>query len=276
MYPKRELFRESPLALVAVEIRFTDSARIRRQETIDTISTALEDWLPFAHSIHEIGFQVLPGSTPAASPVATAMPATTALVLTNTTSSESLTLAASSMVYESTDYTEFSVLLAAVERATAALIAAGVRPALKRIGLRYIDEVRVPDLIVDIRQWSEWIDHRLIDHLDIGPAHHLAQVTQGVTTYNLDGGRRLNFRFAALNQGPVVAPKILHRRIPVESGPFFVLDFDGYQEFSDAIAVPLDPAVISTSLSAVHAPAGEAFQNSITDKSRALFRGVQR
>ncbi len=54
------------------------------------------------------------------------------------------------------------------------------------------------------------------------------------------------------------------KRRPFKPGPFFVLDFDGFHDFSGEIPVPLDPAVVAQCLLyAVHAPAGAAFQRAI-------------
>jgi uncharacterized protein (TIGR04255 family) len=76
-----------------------------------------------------------------------------------------------------------------------------------------------------------------------------------------------------LNQGPIVVPPFL-KRPSIESGPFFVLDFDGFHDFSGQEAVPLSSKVVRESLSAVHVPCGTAFQQSITDEARELFRGA--
>lgn len=273
MYPNRERFPDSPLALVAAEVRFTDSARLRQQDTLDKVAIALEGRFPFAHSVQQSGLHLVVGGS--ATPAAATMPVTNMTVLTSSTNTESITLTSASVIYETTDYVEFTSLLDAVQQACQALIDAEVRPAIRRIGLRYIDEVRVPTAIADVRQWSEWIDRRLVDHVDVGPVRHPVRMTQGVTTYDLGDGKGLNFHFAALNQGAVVSPQILRRPRPAGSGPFFVLDYDGFQEFPGDVAVLLDPGVVRNSLEAVHAPAGEAFQNSITDKARELFRGNQ-
>jgi uncharacterized protein (TIGR04255 family) len=77
-----------------------------------------------------------------------------------------------------------------------------------------------------------------------------------------------------LNQGPIVVPQFL-KRPPIQSGPFFVLDFDGFHDFTGGEAVALSSEVVSESLSSVHVPCGTAFQRSITDEARTLFRGAQ-
>jgi len=99
-------------------------------------------------------------------------------------------------------------------------------------------------------------------------------MTQSASTYDLGGGKGLNFRYAALNQGPIVVPQFL-KRPAIESGPFFVLDFDGFHDFTDGQAVSLSSVIVRENLSAVHVPCGTAFQRSISDEARALFRGTR-
>lgn len=267
MYDKREVFPQSPLALVAAEIRFTDAARLRQQATRDEVTLALEERFPFAEPLEQTDVNLNPTATPQ-------IRQRSGVVLKNATSTETLTVMSESLTYETTDYRDFDDLLTAVTAACLALVEARVRPALRRIGLRYIDEVRVPDQITHVRQWEKWIDSRLIGHLDVGPGGVAATMTQGITTYDLGEGRGLNFRYAALNQGPVVVPQHL-QRTTFEAGPFFVLDFDGFREFTSEPATPLAPEVVRTNLEAVHAPCGATFQRAITDQARTLFRGHQ-
>ncbi|BCI91734.1 hypothetical protein NIIDMKKI_69400 [Mycobacterium kansasii] len=70
-----------------------------------------------------------------------------------------------------------------------ALIDANVRPALVRVGLRYIDEVRVPEPITDVRAWAKWIDDGIIRPLTIGPDDVAVRNVQGLVTFDLGDGR---------------------------------------------------------------------------------------
>lgn len=266
MYPNREVFAEAPLALVAAEIRFTDAARLRQQQTKDEVTIALERRFPFAEPLQQTDVNL--------TPVGPQIQERVGLVLKNASSTETLTIMSESLTYETTAYTSFDDLLDAVCGACDTLVAANVRPALRRVGLRYVDEVRVPQPITDIRQWGKWIDRQLIGQLVVVPDEVPATMTQSVSTFDLGDGRGLNFRCAALNQGPVVVPQFL-KRAPIESGPFFVLDVDGFQDFTGGEAVPLSAEVVRETLAAVHVPCGTAFQRSITDTARMLFRGTQ-
>lgn len=269
MYPNREIFPNAPLALVAAEIRFTDAARLRQQQTKDEVAIALEERFPFAEPLQgtEINLKLVPGGG------GSQIQERLGVVLKNANSTESLTIMSQSLTYETTAYSNFEELLGALTAACDALDAAKVRPAVQRIGLRYIDEVRVPEPVTDVRQWRRWIDDRLVGYLDVGPGGVPATGTQSVSTYDLGDGKGLNVRFAALNQGPVVAPQFLKRRA-VASGSFFVLDFDGFHDFTGQDAAPLSAEIVRDSLSAVHVPCGTVFQRSITEEARALFRGT--
>jgi uncharacterized protein (TIGR04255 family) len=144
VYPNREVFPNAPLALVAAEIRFTDAARLRQQRTRDKVAISLEEQFPFAQPLRLADLNLTQGGAPQ-------VQERLGVVLKNKSSTETLTLMSESLTYETTAYTNFSGLLQAVITACDALVEAGVRPAIQRVGLRYIDEVRVPEAITDIR-----------------------------------------------------------------------------------------------------------------------------
>lgn len=270
MYPNREVFPNTPLALVTSEIRFTDSPRLRQQETLDAVAIALEERFPLSTPQTNVTFNVDP-ATPGVLPQ---VEQERRVVLTNTARTESVTITPSSFIFETTAYREFANFHTGVTAVCDALTAANVRPALVRVGLRYIDEVRVPDAVSDVRGWGKWIDASVIGPVTIGPEDVVARNAQGLVTFDLGGGKGLNFQYAALNQPPIVQPQFLNRQ-QFMSGPFFVLDFDGYRDFSEQEnAVLLDTAEVSSVLTDVHNPAGSAFQRAITDDARKQFRGV--
>jgi uncharacterized protein (TIGR04255 family) len=266
MYATREVFPSTPLALVVAEVRFTDSPRLRQQETLDAIAIALEEHFPYSKPHMHLNIEDRgPGIPPQVEQQQRA-------VLTNAASTESLTITSSALIYETTAYREFDGLCTGVAAACDALIKAKVHPALLRVGLRYINEIRVPETIVDARDWSKWIDSTIVGVSAIGPNNVPVRTAQGTVVFDLGGGNGLNFQYAALDQAPVVQPQLLKRR-GFEPGPFFVLDFDGYHEFNAQDTVPLVADEVAKVLVAVHDPAGEAFQRAITEDSRILFRG---
>lgn len=250
------------MALVAAEIRFVDAGNLLPQEAV---IAALGDRLPASEPFSGFG----PGQA-AIPPLQIQQQGT---VLKNAASTERLVITPDSLTYETTKYSDFDDLLKIIAKACEALIESMAKPQLRRIGLRYIDEIRVPDPITDIRQWAKWIAPQLTAPLEVGPDDMIARVTEGIATYDLGDGRGLNIRHAALNQEPIVASSYLKR--PTHSaGPFFVLDFDGFRDFSTAEAAQMTSALVTENLAAVHEHCGAAFQRSITDAARDLFRGA--
>jgi uncharacterized protein (TIGR04255 family) len=267
MYPNREVFPNAPLALVTAEVRFTDAPRLRQEETLTHIAIALEDRFPLTERLADFNIQQVSGAPPR-------VEQRVGLVLINDARTESLTITSSSLSYETTTYHEFDDLRTGVAAGCDALLALQVRAGLVRVGLRYIDEIRVPEPVVDVRGWSKWIDGRLVGALSLGPEDAPVGHAQGLVTFDLGSGMKFNLQYAALTEGQAVDPPFLQRRHAVVTRePLFVLDFDGYYEFGRDVAVRLDRQVVEDILTDIHVPSGASFQRAITDDARQLFRG---
>ena len=267
MHPDREHFAVPPVALVTAELRFTDSPRLRQQDTLDAIAIACEHRFPIAEPI--TGMAVAPtGLAAAPQPVARQ-----SVVLRNAQSTEALTLTSNSLTYETTAYRDFDDLVGVVNDACRTLITAGVAPALTRVGLRYINEVRVREPMSEVRAWSDWIAPGVLGTLSVAPEGVPVRALQAAVSFDLGNGGGLQIGYAAVPQGSVVNHRFL-KRPPFEPGPFFGMDFDGFCEFSVDPAKFLDPDLVARVLRGVHGPISEAFQRSLTDNSRSLFRAV--
>jgi uncharacterized protein (TIGR04255 family) len=267
MHPDREHFAVPPVALVTAELRFTDSPRLRQQDTLDAIAIACEHRFPIAEPI--TGMAVEPTGLGAAPQLV----ARQSVVLRNAESTEALTLTSNSLTYETTAYRDFDDLVGVVNDACRTLITAGVAPALTRVGLRYINEVRVREPMSEVRAWSDWIAPGVLGTLSVAPEGVPVRALQAAVSFDLGNGGGLQIGYAAVPQGSVVNHRFL-KRPPFEPGPFFGMDFDGFCEFSVDPAKFLDPDLVARVLRGVHGPISEAFQRSLTDNSRSLFRAV--
>jgi len=267
MYPDREHFAASPVALVTAELRFTDSPRLRQQDTLDTIAIACEHRFPIAEPVTAMAVEP---TGPSAAPQ---LVARQSVVLRNAESTEALTLATTALTYETTAYRDFDDLAGVLDDACRTLITAGVAPALTRVGLRYINEVRVREPVSEVRAWSDWIDPGVLGALSVAPKGVPVRALQAAVSFDLGNGGGLQIGYAAVPQGSVVNHRFL-KRPPFEPGPFFAMDFDGFCEFGADQAKFLDPDLVARVLRGVHAPIGEAFQRSLTDNSRNLFRAA--
>jgi uncharacterized protein (TIGR04255 family) len=267
MHPDHEHFAVPPVALVTAELRFTDSPRLRQQDTLDAIAIACEHRFPIAEPI--TGMAVEPTGLGAAPQLV----ARQSVILRNAESTEALTLTSNSLTYETTAYRDFDDLAGVVNDACRTLITAGVAPALTRVGLRYINEVRVREPVSEVRAWSDWIDPRVLGTLSVAPEGVPVRALQAAVSFDLGNGGGLQIGYAAVPQGSVVNHRFL-KRPPFQQGPFFAMDFDGFCDFGADPAKFLDPDLVARVLRGVHGPIGEAFQRSLTDNSRSLFRAV--
>ena len=142
---------------------------------------------------------------------------------------------------------------------------------VERIGLRYINEIRVPDQVADASGWKGWIDDGIVSHLE-PITGYTAESSQTIIDLRGEGGRMVA-RYAALSGSGVVSDQPLRRRTPATVGPFFVIDTDSYRETSGEAMLECTTDALDPVLDELHEPVGELFQRTITDRSRKLFRG---
>ncbi|ROQ64821.1 uncharacterized protein (TIGR04255 family) [Rathayibacter sp. PhB152] len=151
----------------------------------------------------------------------------------------------------------------------------GISPidASERVGLRYINEIRVPqppagDGDVD---WSEWLVPSVTApafDLD-GDSLHL-QVHRGLAAFSLDEeGDVVAVRYSAAREEAIESTPTLVRRSPSPGGPFFLLDTDA--SWTRADSARLETFDVESTLATcdrLHAPIGTIFEKLITDRLR--------
>ena len=267
MYPNREVYDQPPVVLVTAQALFIDSPRLRQPENLAAFVTTLQDRYPHSDQVTSMGMEEAgPGLAPQMVPQL-------GVVLRNVEATESITLTSWSVTYETTAYREFETFQTGLVEACDTLISLNIRPALRRVGLRYINEVRVPYAVDDARDWAAWIDPAVLGTLSVASEDTPVRAVQGAGAFDLGNGSGLNVGYAALPQGTVVNPQFLARP-PIPDGPAFVIDVDGYFEVGEDVTMQLNHGVVGEILSTVHTPAGAAFQRMITDNARAVFRGT--
>lgn len=265
MYEGREIFPNAPVELVAVEIRFPDSARLRKPETLDAIQLALEDILPIRRVEQTMMLTVPPGGQ------LVSQQHEQVILLLDRTSTTSATIRPTALTVETTHYDEFDSFREIVHRCMAALAEQRAAPGVERVGLRYVDEIRVPDLIEDAESWTGWISPDLLIAGRIGGSTPPSML-QGTMRFEADERTNLVVRYATLSGTGVLEPTPLRRRHNYPDGPFFVLDFDSYWQSDPERIDEFDTQRIAALLDQLHAPVGEMFQRSITDQLRKELR----
>ena len=273
MTDTHEVYPNAPLALVAVEVRFPEAAADRPlplplQRSFRGLLG--EDWVIESHKMQQFGVALGPGATGQQTFQEVVVPRFTVRDRTL-----SVAVTATSLTVETTayrHYLDFRGVLRSVFDAAAELLAPD---GLARVGMRYIDEIRVPDVESERPSaWSRWIDPSLL------PPQLGAMVAEqyepaawdGAVRYTTGPQRSLVLRYGA-RQGYAVDPRgSLSRPSPPPPGPFFVLDFDSFWEPLD---IPeFDPDALAETCDQLRRPVRTLFDLVITDRLRSdVFMG---
>ncbi len=267
MYAGREVFPNSPLEYVAAEVRYPYSPRLRQQDVRDAILVELEDLVPILRSQQRLRMSGIAGGA-----VSQELDQFTRAF--NRASTLAVAVTANTLTVDTTTYEEFPAFRSVLDRCVSALDKHASPAAVERVGLRFINEVRVPSAITNVRDWHGWITDGLVDVAALNPDHEAVSL-EGAVVYTTGEHRSLTFRFVAAPAGSMIGNEPLKRRRPSPDGPFFALDLDSFWqppvEASPAWAVETIMAVLDQ----LHEPIGATFQSAITSKLRdTVLRGV--
>jgi len=257
----REVFTNAPLAFVACEIRFPLAPKLTGEGSLESLTEVFAETLPIPEfvTIRSIPEMDAPGDPERQ------------LRFLNKQRTTSVSVTRNSLVVETTDYGEWEDFKPLVLEAVRAVQESVKIVGAERVGLRYIDEIRIPENITDTSGWSGWINNDVLSHLDPIPGY-TPESFQTVIGLNGPNGQ-IVVRYAALEGTGVVSDEPLKRRSQTTEGPFFVIDTDSYRDTPGEEMLGFTPGELAPVLDDLHEPVGTMFQNAITDKSRELFRG---
>lgn len=179
----------------------------------------------------------------------------------------SITYSIESIVVETTDYLNWTWFRGFVEAAVTVRQEIAPVDGIERVGLRYIDEIRVPASSEQV-DWQDWVAPSLLAPAYEG-LHPLQQ--QAVVQYKVgEPEDTLTLRYGAVNGPPavVVGPNLV-RANPPGFGPYFLLDTDSAWTLGSGSAVPeLSLDFVVATANRLHGPAEGLFEALITDRSR--------
>lgn len=180
----------------------------------------------------------------------------------------SVTVRRDALSLETTDYPGWSGLLAIFMEAVGALEAHARPTGLMRIGLRYVDEIRLPDPPQDFAGWRTWIDDRLISYFDLDAALSPTNATVALQ-YGIAPGHVTIFRAAPFPEGRTVQEQgLLRMPFHFPDGPYFLLDTDASWMDPERRVPEFDAAFIAARLEELHSPCHRLFEAAITDRLR--------
>lgn len=263
-YPLREVFQNAPLEFVACEIRVPTAPRLVREDTFEALTDQLASVLPIPDQEQVQTLTVIGGKDGG-------VETERRYRFLNRERTASAVVARNAITVETTDYQEFSefrtLVLAVVDAVAAATKIVGV----ERIGLRYINEVRVPEPITEANGWRGWISDDVLGVLTVTEGFK-TDAFQTLLRLGGDESTGVVLRYAALTGDGVVGDGPLQRRAPASTGPFFIIDTDSYRLTTGPDMEDFAHDRIADILDVIHKPVGTMFHRAITNRLREEFR----
>lgn len=258
-------FPNPPLVLTVLEIRYPEIVGGLGDDKSMGLKAALNEHLPLMESQTEEQFAVAIGASVPASvqrrifPRFSTRDRTTALLVKQ-----------DALVLETTTYAGWEQHFRPLVSEVVNTLGRVSRPdGVLRVGLRYIDEIRVPGIESAPGDWRGYIDEHLLAGAapNFIPTHMRPSVWQGVAQYQAVTGTTLAVRYGP-QEGYAVDPQSATRRqCPPHPGLFFLLDSDSYW-LGDEEVPEFRADWILDCCDQLHAPAREFFKIAVTDKLR--------
>jgi len=257
----RPPFPNPPLALTVLEIRYPELAESISPRAQQQLRDALHDRLPLIETITEDQVEVALGRHMPASLQRRAFPRfftrdrTTALVAKN-----------EALVLETTAYAGWENFRLAIQDILEAFQDVSQPDGVLRLGLRYIDEIRVPGIESAPGDWCGYIDDHLLAAAsrEFIPPSLKPALWQGLVRYRTEEDSTLVVRYGP-QQGYAVDPSGATRRHnPPAPGLFFLLDSDSFWQPDEVPEFRAD--TLLERCDRLHAPIREFFEIAVTDK----------
>jgi len=261
----REIYAKPPVVLVAVEARHPDTSPLT-----DAHQSELKRLLAREFPLSQPQQSRTIVSTLGAPPTVTEA---TIPRFASRDQATAVTFGPQAVVVETTNHKSFEDLLGLVNTAIDARARIGEVDGLVRLGLRYVDEIRVPELSA-AEGWREWIHASLVGPSDVGQAIGLVPRTwEGAVIFDRGEDRQLILRYGPREGFAVPPGGPLHRSTPAP-GPFFLLDIDSFWTPSGEVP-EFTASTVRDRCEDLHEPVSALFESLITEKlKREVLRHV--
>lgn len=259
MYENREVFANAPLEFVAAEVRFPYAPQLSKEEAFGRLADAFRKRFPIPEREHRPqGVAISPeGMKP--------VEAHDVYRFLNRSRTASVTVVPAAVTVETTDYHEYSDFRELLGEVLDAVASFDAVVGVERVGLRYIDELRVPSPIGQPLDWSGYVNADLLRPLVVAEGYHPAAV-EGVIRLDCGEARGVLIRYASLDGQGVVGGGPLKRRSRPADGPFFVVDIDSYWS-SEGLDVPdFSAGSVLETFDTLHQPVGVLFLRMVTEQ----------
>jgi uncharacterized protein (TIGR04255 family) len=251
-------YENDALRYAAVEVRFP-IADDGDPQHLARIRDAVREDLPVAQEEQQIGLAL--GMTG---------PSTQQTVRQRLSTRDRLTsavLGRDGLALETTSYPGWTEFRDNFMRLLQALAEVRQPDGILRVGLRYIDEIRVPS-VEAFADWDGWVSDRLLAPLGLDDEAGPSAATIALQ-YGTPPGFVTTFRAAPFSSGRTVQEEG-PLRVPFSTpdGPYFMLDTDASWVDPDRQVPEFDVGAIVDILDQLHDPAHRLFEASITEQLR--------
>lgn len=260
---EREVYPNAPIVLVAVEIRHALCDALEPPD-LARAAKVLTTELPIRGEFRSMEIEFQAGPNVQASAQQQALPPMPRWTSRNKRTA--ITLRQDAIVVETTDYRNYERLHHLVQLGLEARSLAGHPEGIARIGLRYIDEIRVPN-DGDGVPWGEWVDSRLLGPANVGHEFGLRPAgAQGASAFRGAEDHQLVIRYGPRHGHAVASNPEMRRPMPTP-GAFFLLDIDSFWEPATDIPNLTGQEILDT-VDRLHAPVRGVFEELITERLR--------
>lgn len=249
----------APVVLVALEVRHPTADPLTPPES-RAIKRLISEDLPIERGGHIATVQgVLGGGAPAQT--VERYPR-----YFNRATTMAVSLRSEAVVLEVSDYPGWVEFRRIAMKALEARMEIAPIVGVERVGLRYIDEVRVPE--ADPPDWANWVDPSLLAPKAAETIDLPLQQWQSVAVYGeSETGRTIAFRYGPRDGFAVDPSSELVRTKPANGGQYFLMDIDSFWVSGGTIP-EFDSQVMGDLLDELHGPIRRLFDQMITPRYR--------
>jgi uncharacterized protein (TIGR04255 family) len=256
---EREIYPNHPIVLVAVEARHPDAALLSPGERSE-MKRLLGSSFPLPQPVQNTRLTATGTAPPTIENEVVPRFATR-------DQTTAVTFGTESVAVETTKHQRFEHLCDLLRITVEARQKVAPVDGLVRLGLRYVNEVRVPDICDGATSWAEWVDASLLGPAVVGGQLGLVpEQWQGATVFGRGGGRQVTVRYGPREGFAVMPGGPLQRSTP-PPGAFFLLDIDSYWVATGEVPEFTAEAIVEL-CSDLHEPVSRLFESLITDRLR--------
>jgi uncharacterized protein (TIGR04255 family) len=249
---------KAPVALVTMEIRHpaTDSLT---ESSSGELRRLLAEHLPIERQAQDVAWGMGAGGSPAPQ-------AERFVRFVNRDNTLAASMKSQAITVETTAYTNFEQLLQTMMQVIDARSSVSDIVGVERLGLRYVLEIHVPVGVAGHVEWANWIAEPLLGPQQIAPAGLTLTEWQGAAVYReAQPGRSMIVRYGPGMGQALDASYHLRRTMPVEQGPFFLMDIDSFWTPTGSIP-EFDRNAALVTFQDLYEPARAVFQEMLTSR----------